>query len=81
MGFSRNGCLLISFLVYLFSFSPLVCALDTIVPSALIHELETLSSNNSMFTLGFFSPKNSTNRYVGIWFMSESNVVWVANFH
>ncbi|XP_028801027.1 G-type lectin S-receptor-like serine/threonine-protein kinase At1g11300 [Neltuma alba] len=32
-----------------------------------------------MFTLGFFSTKNSTNRYVGIWLMSESNVVWVAN--
>ncbi|XP_028801024.1 G-type lectin S-receptor-like serine/threonine-protein kinase At1g11330 [Neltuma alba] len=79
MGFSRYICFLISFLIYLLSFALLVCALDIIEPSVLIHEPETLSSNISMFTLGFFSPKNSTNRYVGIWFLSESNVVWVAN--
>ncbi|KAH0764136.1 hypothetical protein KY285_000007 [Solanum tuberosum] len=33
-----------------------------------------------MFKLGFFSPGNTTNRYVGIWYnFSETTVVWVAN--
>ncbi|MFS7989623.1 putative S-locus glycoprotein [Helianthus anomalus] len=33
------------------------------------------------FALGFFSPANSTNRYVGIWYnkVSEQTVVWVFN--
>ncbi|XP_014508974.1 G-type lectin S-receptor-like serine/threonine-protein kinase At1g11410 [Vigna radiata var. radiata] len=33
------------------------------------------------FALGFFSPSNSTSRYVGIWYnkISEQTVVWVAN--
>ncbi|KAI6703915.1 hypothetical protein NL676_013051 [Syzygium grande] len=34
-----------------------------------------------MFALGFFSPGNSSHRYVGIWYyqVSEQTVVWVAN--
>ncbi|KAJ7968449.1 G-type lectin S-receptor-like serine/threonine-protein kinase [Quillaja saponaria] len=31
------------------------------------------------FKLGFFSPENSTGRYVGIWYLSESAVIWIAN--
>ena len=36
-------------------------------------------SNGSFFNLGFFSPENSTNRYVGIWYnnISVFTVVWV----
>ncbi|XP_028791841.1 G-type lectin S-receptor-like serine/threonine-protein kinase At1g11330, partial [Neltuma alba] len=59
--------------------SIVVRGLDTVAPSVLIQERETVSSNNGMFTLGFFRPRNSTNCYLGIWFMSESSVVWVAN--
>lgn len=38
-------------------------------------------SNNGNFTLGFFSPSNSTHRYIGIWFnkVSTNDVFWVAN--
>ncbi|XP_028801028.1 uncharacterized protein LOC114756270 [Neltuma alba] len=80
MGFSKKACLLLTFFAYLlYYFSVLVCALDTITPSLLIQEPEKVSSNNNMFTLGFFRPQNSTNRYVGIWLMSKSSVVWVAN--
>ncbi|KAM0068399.1 putative non-specific serine/threonine protein kinase [Helianthus debilis subsp. tardiflorus] len=34
-----------------------------------------------MFELGFFSPGNSKNRYLGIWYkkISTGTVVWVAN--
>ena len=52
---------------------------DTITSTKFIRDPDTLSSNNSDFKLGFFSPQNSTNRYVGIWYLSESNVIWVAN--
>jgi len=44
-----------------------------------IKDPETVSSNGSLFTLGFFTPPNSTNRYVGIWYIAKSGVVWVAN--
>ncbi|XP_020233631.1 G-type lectin S-receptor-like serine/threonine-protein kinase At1g11300 [Cajanus cajan] len=40
---------------------------------------ETLRSKDGNFTLGFFTPQNSAKRYVGIWWKSESTVIWVAN--
>ncbi|KAK9723941.1 hypothetical protein RND81_05G035700 [Saponaria officinalis] len=45
---------------------------------------QTLASSNAIFKIGFFSPTNSTNRYVGIWYNvsgsdGELEVVWVAN--
>ncbi|KAE9591792.1 putative protein kinase RLK-Pelle-DLSV family [Lupinus albus] len=52
-------------------------AINNITLSQSINDPETLSSNG--FTLGFLSPPNSTNRYVGIWYMTESTVVWLAN--
>ncbi|KAK4743746.1 hypothetical protein SAY87_010058 [Trapa incisa] len=42
---------------------------------------ETLVSSGGVFELGFFSPGNSTLRFVGIWYhnISVKSVVWVAN--
>ncbi|CAH8256248.1 unnamed protein product [Arabidopsis lyrata] len=42
---------------------------------------QTLSSSNGVYELGFFSPNNSHNQYVGIWFKGiiPLVVVWVAN--
>ncbi|XP_026444109.1 G-type lectin S-receptor-like serine/threonine-protein kinase At1g11300 isoform X2 [Papaver somniferum] len=45
---------------------------------------QTVVSSPGKFKLGFFSPENSTNRYVGIWFNNVSapvtaSSVWVAN--
>ncbi|CAL0309441.1 unnamed protein product [Lupinus luteus] len=54
-------------------------ALDTISSSQLIKDPETISSINGMFTLGFFSPQNTTNRYVGIWYKTRSLLVWIGN--
>ncbi|GMN61965.1 hypothetical protein TIFTF001_031049 [Ficus carica] len=41
----------------------------------------SLVSKEGIFELGFFSPANSTNRYLGIWYKNISvlTVVWVAN--
>ncbi|XP_028794363.1 G-type lectin S-receptor-like serine/threonine-protein kinase SD1-13 [Neltuma alba] len=80
MGFDKKAwSLLALFIACSFSSTLTVCALDSITSSALIQEPQTISSRNDMFTLGFFSPQNSTNRYVGIWYMSKSSIVWVAN--
>ena len=56
-------------------------ATDTITASQPIKDPYYITSNGSAFNLGFFSPENSTNRYVGIWHKSISvfTVVWVAN--
>ncbi|EOA33820.1 hypothetical protein CARUB_v10021294mg [Capsella rubella] len=42
---------------------------------------QTLSSSNGVYELGFFSPVNSQNLYVGIWLKGiiPQVVVWVAN--
>ncbi|GMN61963.1 hypothetical protein TIFTF001_031048 [Ficus carica] len=41
----------------------------------------TLVSKEGMFEFGFFSPGNSKNRYVGIWYKNipVQTVIWVAN--
>ncbi|KAG6642667.1 hypothetical protein CIPAW_09G156000 [Carya illinoinensis] len=56
-------------------------AIDTITTTKFINDPETLISNGGDFKLGFFSPTNSTYRYVGIWYakVSASSVIWVAN--
>ncbi|KAH6775705.1 S-locus lectin protein kinase family protein [Perilla frutescens var. hirtella] len=42
---------------------------------------ESLISSGGIFELGFFSPNNSENRYVGIWYkkITVKTVVWIAN--
>uniref|UniRef100_A0A7N2R5P4 Bulb-type lectin domain-containing protein n=1 Tax=Quercus lobata TaxID=97700 RepID=A0A7N2R5P4_QUELO len=58
-------------------------AVDTIRSSQSIKDTDSdyIISNGSTFKLGFFSPVNSTNRYLGIWYnrISVFTVVWVAN--
>ncbi|XP_062160839.1 G-type lectin S-receptor-like serine/threonine-protein kinase At1g11330 isoform X2 [Alnus glutinosa] len=54
---------------------------DTITAAKFISDPETIISNGGSFQLGFFSPPNSTYRYVGIWYsnISVTPVIWVAN--
>ena len=68
---------LLIFSSFLLGFSS---ANSTIKSGQFIRDPDTLAgSNHSVFTLGFFTPRNSTNRYVGIWYINESYVYWVAN--
>ncbi|CAK9168058.1 unnamed protein product [Ilex paraguariensis] len=57
------------------------CAsIDTITSTQSIKDSETVVSNGKIFKLGFFSPVNTTNRYVGILYnIPVMTVVWVAN--
>jgi len=57
-----------------------VIAADTIRLSQSISDGMTLVSQGETFELGFFSPENSKNRYLGIWYKNiTQTVVWVAN--
>ncbi|XP_020225831.1 G-type lectin S-receptor-like serine/threonine-protein kinase At4g27290 isoform X1 [Cajanus cajan] len=56
-------------------------SLDTLAASQSIRDGETLVSASGIIEVGFFSPGNSTRRYLGIWYTNVSpfTVVWVAN--
>ncbi|XP_024031270.1 G-type lectin S-receptor-like serine/threonine-protein kinase At4g27290 isoform X1 [Morus notabilis] len=55
---------------------------DTLKPNQTLQDTgQTLVSTGAKFKLGFFSPPNSKDRYVGIWFnnIAELTPVWVEN--
>ncbi|KAL4387722.1 hypothetical protein GQ457_09G001780 [Hibiscus cannabinus] len=55
-------------------------AADTITQGQTVADGDTLTSEDQTFELGFFSPENSTFRFVGIWYKIDVQaVVWVAN--
>ncbi|KAK1261044.1 G-type lectin S-receptor-like serine/threonine-protein kinase B120 [Acorus gramineus] len=48
---------------------------DTLSQTQSLKDNQTLTSAGRVFQLGFFSPNNSTNRYVGIWLLDSGNLV------
>ncbi|KAL5797556.1 hypothetical protein ACOSQ2_002376 [Xanthoceras sorbifolium] len=54
---------------------------DTLSPGQSLSGNQTLTSAGGIFELGFFTPGNSQNYYIGIWYKTLPNqtVVWVAN--
>lgn len=81
MRISSTKELLSPFLLLIFLF-PHCHSLETITINHPMKDGDVLISNNlGNFALGFFSPLNSANRYVGIWYnkISEQTIVWVAN--
>ena len=66
---------------YVFSLIRISIAVDTITVNQHIRDGETITSAGGTFELGFFSPGNSENRYLGIWYkkVAPRTVVWVAN--
>ncbi|KAL5546960.1 hypothetical protein UlMin_006647 [Ulmus minor] len=66
---------------FLFQFSYVNAEIYNITSSQTLSQGKTLISSNQVFELGFFSPNNSTNQYVGIWYkgVSPLTVLWVAN--
>ncbi|KAG2708917.1 hypothetical protein I3760_05G215500 [Carya illinoinensis] len=67
-------------LVFLFFF-PFCSSTETFTQNQYIKDGQTLISKEKNFTFGFFSPANSSYRYLGIWFtkVTEQTPVWVAN--
>ncbi|XP_073027398.1 G-type lectin S-receptor-like serine/threonine-protein kinase At4g27290 isoform X2 [Primulina eburnea] len=56
-------------------------AMDILTPAQVLKDGDTIISSGGDFVLGFFTPGNSKNRYVGIWYnkIKGRTVVWVAN--
>ncbi|XP_039684346.1 G-type lectin S-receptor-like serine/threonine-protein kinase At1g11330 isoform X2 [Medicago truncatula] len=81
MAFLRHNTndLFITVLIFCTFYSCYSAINDTITPSKSLKDNETITSNNTNFKLGFFSPLNSTNRYLGIWYINETNNIWIAN--
>ncbi|KAJ0897106.1 putative non-specific serine/threonine protein kinase [Helianthus annuus] len=65
----------------LVSLLTICAAVDTIAANQTIKDGETIVSAGDNFELGFFSPDNSNDRYLGIRYkrLSTGTVVWVAN--
>ena len=65
-------------IILLFPFST---CLDTLTLDQSIKDDQSLISKENNFALGFFSPGNSSYRYLGIWHVkvTKQTVVWVAN--
>ncbi|XP_047250240.1 G-type lectin S-receptor-like serine/threonine-protein kinase At1g11330 [Capsicum annuum] len=64
------------------NFTGLCLSICNINSTHYLRDPATLWCPDNIFKLGFFSPgsRNSSNRYVGIWYnFSETTVVWVAN--
>ncbi|KAL9243552.1 hypothetical protein vseg_017427 [Gypsophila vaccaria] len=69
------------FLLNLVSFALVCNASNSISQGQVLHDGQTLVSDDGAFVFGFFSPLNSSLRYVGIWYFDIpiDSVVWVAN--
>ncbi|KAL6538619.1 hypothetical protein OROGR_012607 [Orobanche gracilis] len=53
---------------------------NTITPSFSFTDPDSVVSAGQVFRLGFFTPENTKNRYLGIYYVvSETSVIWVAN--
>ncbi|KAL7249460.1 hypothetical protein ACSBR1_011621 [Camellia fascicularis] len=65
----------------LFSILIISNAADTITKTHSIYGNNTIVSSGGSFEMGFFSPGNSRNQYLGIWYkkISARTVVWVVN--
>ncbi|KAL0553739.1 hypothetical protein IC582_007643 [Cucumis melo] len=76
-----NASLTLFLFLSLFLFSSPSTAVDFITSSQNLTHGDTLVSAKGFFELGFFTPGNSTNRYLGIWYkiIPVRTIVWVAN--
>ena len=68
-------------LIILFTLLSSSTASDTITPAHPLVGNETLVSASGAFALGFFTPPNSNNQYIGLWYnqISDHSILWVAN--
>uniref|UniRef100_A0A2N9ER35 non-specific serine/threonine protein kinase n=1 Tax=Fagus sylvatica TaxID=28930 RepID=A0A2N9ER35_FAGSY len=68
-------------LILIVLFFPFCTSLDTLTSNQSIKDGQSLISKENNFALGFFSPGNSSYRYLGIWYVkvTQQTVVWVAN--
>ncbi|KAL5972605.1 hypothetical protein ACLOJK_039410 [Asimina triloba] len=81
MAFKKNS-FRHSLLLMLSLLFPVCASVDTITPAQSLQEGQTLVSAAGDYEFGFFTPGNSSSRYLGIWYKKapqEKKYVWVAN--
>ncbi|XP_075664831.1 G-type lectin S-receptor-like serine/threonine-protein kinase RKS1 isoform X3 [Castanea sativa] len=68
-------------LILIILFFKFCTSLDTLTTNQSIKDGQSLISKHNNFALGFFSPGNSSYKYLGIWYVkvTPQTVVWVAN--
>ncbi|KAL4625384.1 hypothetical protein ACB092_05G021900 [Castanea dentata] len=68
-------------LILIILFFKFCTSLDTLTKNQSIKDGQSLISKHNNFALGFFSPGNSSYKYLGIWYVkvTPQTVVWVAN--
>ncbi|XP_075667677.1 G-type lectin S-receptor-like serine/threonine-protein kinase RKS1 [Castanea sativa] len=68
-------------LILIVLFIKFCTSLDTLTTNQSIKDGQSLISKHKKFALGFFSPGNSSFKYLGIWYVkvTPQTVVWVAN--
>ncbi|XP_031120582.1 uncharacterized protein LOC116023716 [Ipomoea triloba] len=78
---AMEALLLILLLAFLLSLPNICLGKDLITKTQFLRDGDTIVSEGGSFVMGFFSPTNSTNRYIGIWYgqYPVQTVVWVAN--
>ncbi|KAI7737099.1 hypothetical protein M8C21_031781 [Ambrosia artemisiifolia] len=78
---TKNSSILGFLVLLLYASVSYTYAEDTLSANHTIRYNETIVSPQETFELGFFSPGNTKNHYVGIWYKKRSykTVVWVAN--
>ncbi|KAK4484861.1 hypothetical protein RD792_007461 [Penstemon davidsonii] len=81
---TKNYCRTILYLLFFlyFCFNTLSSvSADTISANQTLSGNQTIVSSGGNFALGFFSPGNSSNYYIGIWYnrIHIQTIVWVAN--
>ncbi|KAG2262243.1 hypothetical protein Bca52824_069322 [Brassica carinata] len=80
MAESNRDLTLVTTLLILFQLCSIVSC-TSITRNLTIRDGDTLISEEGVFELGFFSPNDSTLRYVGLWYknIEPRTIVWVAN--
>jgi len=80
---AKEGLMAMAYLpIFVLLFMVVLCQSDDrLTPAKPLLPSEVLISDGGVFALGFFSLKNSSSSYVGIWYnnIPERSVVWVAN--
>ncbi|XP_030971126.1 G-type lectin S-receptor-like serine/threonine-protein kinase RKS1 [Quercus lobata] len=68
-------------LILIILFFKFCTSLDTLTTNQSIKDGQSLISIGNNFAIGFFSPGNSSYKYLGIWYVkvTPQTVVWVAN--
>ncbi|KAL6553222.1 hypothetical protein OROGR_007064 [Orobanche gracilis] len=77
---TKNICLSSFFFTLFVIFHGFCAETDTITSSSPVRDPDFVVSADQVFKLGFFTPENSTNRYLAIYYVvSEDTAIWVAN--